>query len=76
MCLKPSKDIYEIVKILRTSDTLLTNHFCVYGAKTTADSLNIKNVNINLSPHWLKTFKAIDSFSALIENKIVKAINN
>lgn len=73
---KPSKDIYDIVARLKTPDTIILNHFCVYGAKMAAEKLNIKNININLSAHWLRTFKAIDSFPALIENKMVKVITN
>ncbi|KNY29219.1 glycosyltransferase [Pseudobacteroides cellulosolvens] len=74
--LKPSKDIYDIVTRLKTPDTIILNHFCVYGAKIAAEKLNIKNININLSPYCLRPFKAVDSFSALIENRMVKVIYN
>jgi len=74
--LKPSKDIYDIVTRLKTPDTLILNHFCVYGAKIAAEKLKIRNININLSPHWLRTFMATDGFSALTVNKMVKIINS
>lgn len=76
MYLKPSKDIYDVVNRIKTPDTIILNHFCVYGAKIAAEKLKINNINISLSPHWLRTFKAVDGFSTLMESKLVKVTNN
>lgn len=76
MYLKPSKDIYDVINRIKTPDTIILNHFCAYGAKIAAEKLKIKNINISLSPHWLRTFKAVDGFSTFMESKLVKVTNN
>ncbi|MCX7747755.1 MAG: glycosyltransferase [Clostridia bacterium] len=76
MFLKPVKVTYEIISELKSKDMLILNHFYAYGAKLAAEKHGLRNININLSPYWLKTFKKVGSLSSFFENKMTKLTNS